>query len=435
MHKNKILKQVSIILVPVIIVMGLLADLILGHYQHWLLPLAHFATSFLLGALVVMLLTPVMIFLSRRTGVLDHPDSRKVHKNPMPLFGGLAIYLGFLGVSSLLFVLTPEMKSILAAASILLVLGTIDDMIGLSSVVRLLGQLAATFIIISSGLIVSFTPEVWWGNLLGGAVTIIWVLGITNALNFMDGMDGLAAGITMIAAMFFFLITMHLKEFHVAMMASLLMGCCAGFLFFNFRPARIYLGDGGSSFLGFMLAAMALYGGWSDRGPVIALGIPSLILGVLIFDMCYITISRIKNGYVRNVRQWLDHTGRDHFHHRLVHLGFKDEQAVIFIYIVCLSLGLGALLLHKARVVFPVAVLTAQAVLIFVNIVILMRVGRKLTIPRSGLAVQSKEDEAVFRQVEAIVKGSPGVSSYEEKAVPEGRADVREEAAAVKSGS
>ena len=149
-------------------------------------------------------------------------------------------------------------------------------------------------------------------------------------------------------------------------------------LFHNFKPATIYLGDGGSTFFGFLLASFALYGGWSSKGPVIALGIPVLILGVLIFDMCYITMSRIRNGKVTNIKEWLDYTGKDHFHHRLIQLGFSERQTVLFIYFACIISGLSALTLEHTYNWFYVAVLVLQSVLIFIIISLLMIVGRRL---------------------------------------------------------
>jgi len=309
----------------------------------------------------------------------DKPKGHKTHEKPTPLLGGLVIYLAFVSVYLIYNHWSLQTKSILIAGSIMLALGTIDDFYPLSSTVRLIGQIAASFIVMSTGLIVSFMPDTIWGNALAVIITLFWILGIINATNFIDGADGLATGFTIIATMFFLLITLHLNQFYVALMASILVGSCVGFLFFNFKPAKIYLGDGGSTFLGFMLACFALYGEWSSRGPIIALGIPVLILGVLIFDMIYITISRILNGHVHNFREWLDYTGQDHFHHRLMNLGLKEQDAVMFIYIISFILGLSALVLEHSKVSYPVVILMIQAALIFVSITILMLMGRKLS--------------------------------------------------------
>ena len=169
---------------------------------------------------------------------------------------------------------------------------------------------------------------------------------------------------------------MYLWQNDVARLAIILSGCCLGFLFYNFKPAKIYLGDGGSTFLGFVLACIALYGGWSENGFIVALGIPTTILGVLIFDMIYITIFRIRRGQVRTFQEWLDYTGKDHFHHRLLSMGFGERAAVVFIYLVCLILGLNVLVLEKLRNPMAVLIVGVHSLLVFVVIFLLMRAGR-----------------------------------------------------------
>lgn len=269
------------------------------------------------------------------------------------------------------------MTAIIIASSIIVVMGTIDDIWPLSSITRLLGQLLAAGIVMSVGVKVSFLPHTWWGDALSVLLTSIWILGIVNATNFADGADGLATGFTVIASIFFFLISLHLDQFSILLISSLLVGAGLGFLVFNFKPAKIYLGDGGSTFLGFMLACLSLYGGWSKWNPMIAAGIPIMILSVLIFDMIYITVSRIKNNHVHNFKEWLDYRGNDHFHHRLIHLGFKEDAAVVFIYSTSIMMGLNALVIEHSRTSFPVVVLVIQAIMIFINITILMLIGRR----------------------------------------------------------
>ena len=355
-----------------------LRSYISSNYQHLVPHLFYFAIPTLLALLYSIILTYVFMFITSKFKIVDKPAGRKAHKNPIPLLGGLAIYLAFISVYFLYNHWSIQTKGILLGGTIILVIGTLDDIWPLSSTIRLFAQMSASFIVMSTGLIVSFMPDTILGNIIATVITLFWFLGIINATNFADGMDGLAAGFTIIASLFFLLITLHLNQFYVTLMATILIGSCLGFLFFNFKPAKIYLGDGGSTFLGFMLASFALYGEWSFRGPVIALGIPILILGVLIFDMIYITISRVRNGHVHNFREWLDYTGRDHFHHRLVNLGFGEKGAVVFIYIISIVLGLSALVLEHARTSYPVLILMVQAVLIFISISILMLVGRKV---------------------------------------------------------
>lgn len=362
------------------------------NYLHLVGYLLYFSVAVLSTMGGVLVMTPVMIYVATKTRQMDFPDPRKMHKTPVPLLGGVAIYVSFIGTALFYQPWPQEFMSVIAGATILLVVGTVDDMCPLSSTVRLIAQLAASLIVMSSGLSVSFLPATALGGLIGGLITLIWIIGITNAFNFSDGVDGLASGIAVIAATFFLLITIRSGQFHVALLAAWLMGCGLGFLCFNFKPARIYLGDGGSTMLGFLLACIALYGGWSDKGLIFALGIPALILGVLIFDMCYITISRVRNGLVCNIREWLDFTGKDHFHHRLLHLGFQEEHAVIFIYVVCTVLGLSALVVAEAVSSFSVVILLFQAHLVFVNITLIMLVGRRLYVPHHDNEKRREEE-------------------------------------------
>ena len=368
-----------LILIPVISFLSLLYYYVITRYDHLISPLIFCCIPAVFSFIYVIFLTPVIIFAAKKLKIIDHPAMSEPEKFPTPLLGGVGIYLAFVVVGFLYLSLTPQWLSILIGSSIILIIGTIDDIRPLPSTVRLIAQISASFIVMSSGLIVSFMPDNFWGNIGAIIITLIWILGIINATNFSDGIDGLAAGIVCIAAGFFFLITLHLEQYQVALVCTILMGSCLGFLFFNFNPAKIYLGDGGSTFLGFVIACIALYGEWSGRSPIIALGIPVLILGVLVFDMIYITISRIKNKKIFTFREWLDYRGRDHFHHRLMNLGLSERNAVLFIYIVCVVLGINALLIENARVSYPVVLQIIQSTLIFVIITILMLMGRQLT--------------------------------------------------------
>ncbi len=347
-------------------------------YQHLWGTMIQFTGPFLWSVLAVFCLTPVMILVARHYNIFDIPNERKIHTRPMPRLGGAALLIGFWAVALMNLPWTREFLAILAGGTIIAVMGIMDDVRSLSSRVRLVGQVIAAGIVIWAGLIVSFMPKTWWGQLIAVVITLVWILGIVNALNFADGLDGLASGMAVIAAVFFFLIAIYLRQPHVAFLAALVAGGCLGFLVWNFKPAKIYLGDGGSTFLGFLLACLALYGGWSHDGFIVALGIPTIILGVLIFDMIYITIARIKNGHVRTVQQWLDCTGKDHFHHRLMSLGFTEVMAVVFIYLVCLILGLNVLVLERIRNPLGVTILLVHALLIFTVIFLLMRAGHAL---------------------------------------------------------
>lgn len=351
---------------------------VITRYHHLVPSLIKYLIPAAFAALLTIFLTPLCMRLAEKYKVVNHPGGSKAHLPPVPMLGGLGIYMAFLIIALMYQPWTPKMQAIIIGATIIAMLGTLDDIFKLSSITRLIGQLGAAGIVMAAGLKVSFMPNTYWGELGAVLITLVWFLGIVNATNFIDGADGLAAGYTVIACMFFFLIALHSEQFGVVLISALIIGSGIGFLVFNFKPARIYLGDGGSTFLGFILASLALYGGWSSWGPIIAIGIPVLILGILIFDMIYITISRIRNGHVHNVQEWLDYRGQDHFHHRLIHLGLKEEDAVLFIYSTSIILGLSALVIEHARVSYPVVVLIIQAMLIFINISILMLAGRQI---------------------------------------------------------
>ena len=365
--------------IPVIIAIYFLYLYIKLDYAHLIHPLYNFFIAGIFSFVLTLFVTPITIILAKKTGCVKNPAFPKHRIAEMPLLGGVAIYLVMLIVSLFHWPWSIEMQSIFLGAFILLIIGTIDDVYPLSSSIRLFGQIVASLIIMSSGLIVSFMPGNWWGTIIAVIITFIWILGIVNATNFFDGADGLTAGMSGFACVFFFLITLVSKQYQMALVTAILCGCCMGFLIFNYKPAKIYLGDGGSTTLGFFLASFALYGGWSSKGLFVALGIPVLILGVLIFDMIYITVSRIKNKKVRNLKEWLDYRGRDHFHHRLMNLGLKEAESVSFIYIVCIILGLSSLVLEHTKYSFPIIISIIQAALMFVIITILMLAGRKLS--------------------------------------------------------
>ncbi len=348
------------------------------HY-HYLIPsLLQYLLPGVMAFICALILTPLFIFIAQNFDIVSQPGFPKEHLPPVPLLGGVVIYLSILCVYSLYWPWTEKTQAIFLGGSLLLVIGTIDDIFQLSSKIRLLGQLAASLFVMKAGVLITFAPHNLCGDIGAVLITLIWIIGIVNATNFADGIDGLAAGLCFIASSFFFIITLHLMQFHVSLITSIVAGSCLGFLIYNFKPAKIYLGDGGSTLLGFFLACFAIYGGWSDKGPIIALGIPILILGILIFDMIYITASRIYNKKVKSFQEWLDYKSLDHFHHRLINMNFKEAHAVIFIYLICVILGLSALVLENTRTSYPVILLLVQATLIFIEITLLMLIGRQI---------------------------------------------------------
>ena len=228
------------------------------------------------------------------------------------------------------------------------------------------------------GIVLDLFPQTVWGYWLNVLFTILWIIGITNAMNFIDGMDGLAPGIGVIIALFMGIVAFQTDQPFMGWIAIAMMGSCLGFLPFNFglkRPASIYLGDTGSTFIGFMLAALAIKGNWADNSRIVSFSAPVLIFWILIYDMAYITIERIVTGKVKSLKEWIDYVGTDHIHHRLYNLLGDKRKAVLFIYFLCATLGISAITLRYARPIDGV-LLVVQAFLITVIVSIAEYSGR-----------------------------------------------------------
>jgi UDP-GlcNAc:undecaprenyl-phosphate GlcNAc-1-phosphate transferase len=332
---------------------------------------------FFFSFFLAFLSTKVIRRIALRLKILDHPEKRKIHKIPIPLLGGLAIYISYVLTIFLNFSFSIELKGIVIGGTIILLMGIIDDIKHLSATWKLIGQVLASSTLILFGVKLSFLPNTWWGN--GGEVllTVIWIVGITNAVNFFDGMDGLATGVTAICALSFFIVAQITGQGYLGYLTIALAGSCLGFLKFNFKPASIFLGDAGSTFLGFTLAGIAVMGGWAEKNPKIALTLPILILSIFIFDMMYITIARVLSGAVKNFKGWIEYTGKDHLHHRLVTLGLKETQTVLFIYLIAACLGIGGINL-RATENMKIYFEFLQVFFIYVIIVILMLAGRRV---------------------------------------------------------
>ena len=328
--------------------------------------------------LISCLITPLVRVIATKIGAMDMPGGRKIHKEPTPRLGGIGIYIAFMTSIILNFHFSLALKGVVIGGTIIFLMGVIDDIKGLKASIRLIGQLIAVMILIKCGVVLNTFPHTNMGYIWNILLTIFWVIGIINALNFLDGMDGLAAGITAISSFMFFIIALSTGQHYLGYLAIALIGTCIGFLFYNFKPASIFLGDSGSTLLGFLLASFAVIGWWAEKNILVALGIPVLILGVLIFDMIYITVSRIASGRAKNFTEWIECAGKDHLHHRLFNLGLSEKQTVLMIYLISLVLGISALVLRNADKL-NACLLLLQAILIFVLIAILMKLGKKKT--------------------------------------------------------
>jgi len=333
---------------------------------------------FLVSFFSAIILTPLTKCLARRLKILDYVDEkRKIHNKPMPLLGGLSVFVSF--YLALIFckvnISEPQIRGLIIGSTIIFITGLITDISEPSARIRLLFHVLASLVIIKSGIVLSFLPRTFWGIICTWILTIVWVVGITNALNCLDGLDGLAAGMAGISAFCFFAIATVTRQFQVDFISIALVGSCLGFLIYNISPAKIFLGDAGSTFIGFVLASTAIMGTWAEDN-IVRLSIPILILGVPIFDMVFTTIMRVKNRQVTNLIEWMDYVGKDHFHHRLVDLGLHVKGAVFFLYAIGTILGTSAIVLLSARW-SDALLLLFQAILIFILISVLMIIGKR----------------------------------------------------------
>jgi len=334
---------------------------------------AYIVLALLVALLVSFLATPLVKVFAYKVGAIDVPkDARRMHKVPIPRLGGLAIFCGFM-VSILAFAeITREMQSILLGALIIVILGVVDDIVALPAMLKFVVQIGAALIPALSGVrILAFSnPNIFSENLywvLGGLsvpLTVLWIVAITNSVNLIDGLDGLANGVSAISATTMLFIALVGGQMQVAIVLAALVGACVGFMPYNANPAKMFMGDTGATFLGYILATMSIQGLFKYYA-VISFVVPFLILGLPIFDTAFAFIRRIAHG------QSPMHADRSHIHHRLIDMGLNQKQAVATLYVISGILGLSAVVLttggeQKAMLLFAalciVAVVTAKVI-------------------------------------------------------------------------
>jgi UDP-GlcNAc:undecaprenyl-phosphate GlcNAc-1-phosphate transferase len=335
---------------------------------------------FLFALSLSFILTPLFGFIAKRLNILDIPDERKIHATSTPLLGGAAIMISFCASLTANMILETKMVVLLSGGLIVGIVGLVDDWKGMSAKLKLIIQICAVLVLIYNGIILDLFPvKTTWGYIANSVLTVIWIVGITNAMNFFDGMDGLATGLSAIIALFIGIVSFQTNQPFMGWIAIALLGSCLGFFPFNFRlkqPAAIFLGDAGSTFLGFILAGLAIKGYWADNMPIVSFATPTLIFWVLIFDMTYITVERIITGKVKTVKQWIDYVGTDHLHHRLYALLGDKRKAVLTIFLLSATLGLNSLALRNARTIDAI-ILVCQAFLIAIIVSVIEYAGRK----------------------------------------------------------
>jgi UDP-GlcNAc:undecaprenyl-phosphate GlcNAc-1-phosphate transferase len=297
----------------------------------------------IVAALIVLATTPLTARLAHLVGAVDQPSDRRIHSTPTPRLGGLAILLGFL--VPVLFYLPDDAatRAVVTGAILICFLGMVDDIWGLSPAVKLVGQVACAAVPVSAGLTIDHITLPFVGVAdLGPAqypLTVLWFVAIVNMINFSDGMDGLAAGITGIGATTFAVLAASLGRADPAIMAAALAGACAAFLVFNFHPAKVFMGDGGSMLLGFVIAGVAINGVMKTTA-AIAVVAPLFVLAIPILDTSFVIMKRIKHGLP------VYSADRSHFHHRFFTIGWGQRKTVLALYVWCALMGLVAIALR-----------------------------------------------------------------------------------------
>jgi UDP-GlcNAc:undecaprenyl-phosphate GlcNAc-1-phosphate transferase len=340
----------------------------------------------LVALVVTNALTPAVRRLARRVGAIDYPGGRRINARPTPRLGGVAIYLGFAAAALLAMVLTRPIElvqgdggmflripiaprtdravlGLMLGGTWLLAVGVYDDLRGLHPALKFGAMVAAAAVLVPFGLATQFVTHPLTGRTVavgpwGAVFTVLWVVAVVNVINFIDGVDGLAAGIVAIAGTTLLLVAAHKQDVVATSLAAALVGAALGFLRHNFNPARIFMGDSGSMFLGYVLGGLAVMGLYKSY-TAISLLVPILALGVPIADTAFAIVRRARSG------QPIYLPDRGHLHHRLLDRGLTQRQTVVLLYLISAGLGLGALALagiSRTPAVVTLGVITAALV-------------------------------------------------------------------------
>lgn len=312
-----------------------------------------FPIIFLLALTITGFSTPWVRRAAIALGFVDEPARRKLHSTPMPLMGGVAMVAGFI-VAILFFYgsLPRTVTAVFLAGIIVALIGLLDDRYDLPA----WAKFTAEFAIVATLLFFDIGVKLPLPNWLNFLITFVWILGITNAINFLDNMDGLSAGISAVSAAFILLLGSQGGQYLVSILAAAVLGACLGFLRYNFKPAQIFMGDAGALFLGFLLAVMALQLRFPINISAVTWMVPVFIMGVPIFDMSLVVFSRLRRGF-----NPMTTSGKDHISHRLVNLGFSQREAVLILYLLSGVFGMIALFVARANPIeaYTVAITTA----------------------------------------------------------------------------
>lgn len=317
----------------------------------------YYILAFIIAMALSYIFTPYAKGVAYKIGAIDVPkDQRRVHKKPIPRLGGLAIYVAFVVATLLIATLSRdfldmnrELIGIFVGATIIVVIGIVDDTKQISAKVKLLGQIVAALIVVYSGVRIEFITNILNKTTgisdlgkLSIPITIFWIVGITNTVNLIDGLDGLAAGVSSIAALSLAYIACFNGQSTAAIILVILAGSLIGFLPYNFNPAQIFMGDTGSLLVGFILATISVEG-VTKTAATIAVALPVLALGVPIFDTTFAIIRRLLNG--RPIME----ADKGHLHHRLLDQGLSQKQTVLILYFISMLFGASAIVISDSN--------------------------------------------------------------------------------------
>lgn len=342
-----------------------------------------YLAAFISSLLLSLLITPVIIRLAKHFNFVDQPGQRKINTKVVASSGGVAIYLAFMIPLKFFLPINNTITGIIVGGSFMLILGLFDDKFEISAPLKFSSQIIGALILVYYGVRINFIT-----NPLGGFIylgiyaipfTVFWIVSIINTINLIDGLDGLAAGVSIIAVLTLFAVALQEGLLLAPMLAVLLAGSCLGFLRYNFNPAQIFMGDTGSMFIGYIIAAVSITGALKSAAAV-TIFVPMLALAVPILDTTFAIVRRIFND--RPIGE-ADH---GHLHHRLLAIGMNQKQAVISVYLISSILGTIAFIINGIKF--------DQALIIFISVILIVIYGAKklgifsVELPQEGCSLE-----------------------------------------------
>lgn len=342
-----------------------------------------YLAAFIVTLILSLIITPVIIKLAHKLNFIDKPGERKINTRVVATAGGTAIYLAFIIPINFFLPASSTIKGIMLGSTFMILLGLFDDKFELSAPVKFSGQIIGALILIYFGIKINFITNPFGGFIYLGVYTVpftvFWIVSIINTINLIDGLDGLAAGVSIIAVLTLFAVALQENQFTASMLAVLLAGSSLGFLRYNFNPAEVFMGDTGSMFIGYIIAAVSITGALKSAAAV-TIFVPMLALAIPILDTTFAIIRRIFND--RPIGE-ADH---GHIHHRLLAIGLNQRQAVISVYLISSILGLIAFIINGIKF--------DHALMIFTAVILIIIYGAKklgiftVDLPQEGCSLE-----------------------------------------------